>query len=151
IPRVGQRLAARTGQPIRRLVGLIQLHSQWIAAQQRSEWLTTGSLVDPSELPSAKCPFRQSRPHFGCGHFPGEVGNKRFANIEIRQAAGCALVKEKRIEKSVRICVVGYRGGERIDTLAPSVCAAKLDAMAHALRNDHLQSLIKRISLPEHA
>src|SRR5437870_5065756 len=59
IPGVGQRLAAWPKHPIRRLVGFIQLHAQWVAAQQWSKWLTTRSPINASQLPSAKCPLRQ--------------------------------------------------------------------------------------------
>ena len=59
IPGVGQRLAAWPEHPIRRLVGFIQLHAQWVAAQQWSKWLTSRSPINASQLPSAKCPFGQ--------------------------------------------------------------------------------------------
>src|SRR5438309_11114760 len=103
IPGVGQRLAAWPEHPIRRLVGFIQLHAQWVAAQQWSKWLTTRSPVNASQLPSAKCPFRQPRAHFGSGHFPGNVGNKGLAQIEVRQAPRCPLVEEERTETPVGI------------------------------------------------
>src|SRR5260370_38684165 len=89
VPVVDQRLAAWTKHAIRWLVGFIQVHAQWVASQQWSKWLTTRSPVNASQLPSAKCPLREPRAHFGCGYFPGEVGNKGLAHIEVRRAPSC--------------------------------------------------------------
>src|SRR5207249_4048316 len=40
---------------------------------------------------------------------------------------------------------------ERIDALAPRVCATNLDTVAYSLCDNHLQSVIERVGLPKHA
>src|SRR5437867_4969569 len=59
IPGIRQRLTARPDHTIRRLVGFIQLHSQWVAAQQRRKRLASRSSVNSSQLPASKCPLRE--------------------------------------------------------------------------------------------
>src|SRR5437667_368886 len=151
IPGIRQRLTARPDHTIRRLVGFIQLHSQWVAAQQRRKRLAGRSSVNSSQLPASKCPLREPRAHFGSGQFPGKVGSKNLAYVEVRQTASRTLVEEERIEQPVGKGVVRHRRRKRVDALSPRVCATNLDTVAHSLRDDHLQGVIERVGLPKHA
>jgi len=113
IPGIRQRLTARPDHTIRRLVGFIQLHAQWVAAQQRRKRLAGRSSVNSSQLPASKCPLREPRAHFRSGQFPGKVGSKNLAYVEVRQPASCTLVEEERIEQPVGKGVVRHRRRER--------------------------------------
>src|SRR5262249_40586247 len=123
---VGQRFTSWSQHTIRRFIGFIQLHSQGVAAEQGSERLTAGSPVNAPQLPSAKCPLRQSSARSRSGQLPSEVESKILAHIEVRQAPSCTLVKEKRVQQPVRIRVVSHRRRECVDALAPGVCTTKL-------------------------
>src|SRR2546423_7672596 len=59
IPGIGQRLTPWPNHTIRRLVRFIQLHSQWVTAQQRSKRLATRSFVNAAQLPASQCPLRE--------------------------------------------------------------------------------------------
>src|SRR5205814_10050318 len=89
--------------------------------------------------------------HFRSGQFPGKVGSKNLAYVEVRQPASCTLVEEERIEQPVGKGVVRHRRRERVDALSPRVCATNLDTVVHSLRDDHLQRVIERVGLPKHA
>src|SRR2546421_10769458 len=95
IPWIGHRLATRSNHTIRRLVGFIQLHSQWIAAQQWSKWLAARRLVNAAQLPTSKRPLSEPRAHFRSRQLPGKVRRKNLAHIEVRQTPSGTLIEEK--------------------------------------------------------
>src|SRR5215471_4200832 len=99
IPGTGQRLTPAPDHTIRRLASFIELHSQWVTAQQRSKRLAARSLVNAAQLPTSKCPFLEPRAQFGSGQLPGKVGNKNLTHIEVRQTASCTLVEEERVQQ----------------------------------------------------
>ena len=70
-------------------------------------------------------------------------------DVEIRKSARGSLVEEKLVEQAVRKRVIGFRGGKRIDALAPGVGRVELNAVADALGDVHLHGIVKRVRLPE--